>query len=136
MPSVSTTSAVSADAGVRNTRAGVGVAELAFAMVLSGTIGFFVVESDAAPQTVALARCLIGGVVLGLWCLARGYLGLGRLDDRLHRLPRRASTRRTGCRPVGHPPRTPDRGDPAPARERRQDVLPAASALTRTQEPA
>ncbi|MFC6286848.1 DMT family transporter [Nocardioides sp. GCM10027113] len=55
-------------------RPGLGVAELVLAMVLSGTIGFFVVESEASPQTVAFARCLVGAAVLGLWCLARGHL--------------------------------------------------------------
>ncbi len=44
------------------------------AMALSGTIGVFVIESEASPLTVAFARCAVGAVALGLWCAARGYL--------------------------------------------------------------
>lgn len=55
----------------RRTR--IGVLELVLAMTLSGTIGVFVVESQASPPTVAFARCAVGAVALGLWCAARGY---------------------------------------------------------------
>ncbi|MCP2260087.1 Threonine/homoserine efflux transporter RhtA [Streptoalloteichus tenebrarius] len=48
-------------------------------MVLSGTIGVAVTESGAAPFTVAFARCLVGGLLLVLWCAARGWLRPGRL---------------------------------------------------------
>ncbi|HEY8373395.1 MAG TPA: DMT family transporter [Pseudonocardiaceae bacterium] len=44
-------------------------------MVLSGTIGVAVLESGAAAPAVAFSRCLIGGLLLALWCAARGYLG-------------------------------------------------------------
>jgi drug/metabolite transporter (DMT)-like permease len=43
-------------------------------MALSGTIGVFVLESEASPLTVAFARCAIGAIALGLWCAARGYI--------------------------------------------------------------
>ncbi|GAA4548382.1 DMT family transporter [Amycolatopsis samaneae] len=44
------------------------------AMALSGTIGAVVLESGAAAPAVAFARCLVGGVLLLLWCAARGWL--------------------------------------------------------------
>ncbi|MEU4674154.1 DMT family transporter [Amycolatopsis sp. NPDC023774] len=44
------------------------------AMALSGTIGAVVLESGAAAPAVAFARCLVGGVLLVVWCLARGHL--------------------------------------------------------------
>ena len=59
-------------AGARGAR--FGAIELALAMTLSGTIGVFVVESEASPLTVAFARCLVGALALGLWCVARGFL--------------------------------------------------------------
>ncbi|HYO31986.1 MAG TPA: DMT family transporter [Nocardioidaceae bacterium] len=55
-------------------RARVGAIELAAAMALSGTIGVFVIESQASPLTVAFARCAVGALALGLWCAARGYV--------------------------------------------------------------
>lgn len=51
-----------------------GVLELAIAMTLSGTIGVFVIESQASPLTVAFARCAVGALALGLWCWGRGHL--------------------------------------------------------------
>ena len=60
-------------------RARIGALELALAMALSGTIGVFVIESEASPLTVAFARCVVGAIALGLWCLARGYLTLPNL---------------------------------------------------------
>ncbi|WP_158894938.1 DMT family transporter [Amycolatopsis anabasis] len=43
------------------------------AMALSGTIGAVVLESGAAAPAVAFARCFVGGLLLVLWCLARGW---------------------------------------------------------------
>lgn len=43
------------------------------AMALSGTIGAVVLESGAAAPAVAFARCLVGGVLLVVWSLARGW---------------------------------------------------------------
>lgn len=60
------------------------------AMALSGTIGAVVLESGAQAPAVAFARCLVGGLLLAVWCAARGWLrpsvlrspsaGLGRRD--------------------------------------------------------
>ncbi|MGW2018026.1 DMT family transporter [Streptomyces sp. NPDC001927] len=50
-----------------------GTVELTLAMVLSGTLGIFVVESGASPFTVVFFRCLFGAVALGVYSLLRGY---------------------------------------------------------------
>ncbi|WP_436845045.1 DMT family transporter [Streptomyces cinerochromogenes] len=50
-----------------------GAVELTAAMLLSGTIGVFVVESGASPFTVVFYRCVFGALFLGLYCLARGF---------------------------------------------------------------
>ncbi|MEU1894495.1 DMT family transporter [Streptomyces pristinaespiralis] len=50
-----------------------GTVELTLAMVLSGTLGIFVVESGASPFEVVFFRCLFGAFALGAYCLARGY---------------------------------------------------------------
>ncbi|GHD20899.1 DMT family transporter [Streptomyces galbus] len=50
-----------------------GTVELTIAMVLSGTIGIFVVESGASPFNVVFFRCVFGAVALGLYCLVRGF---------------------------------------------------------------
>ncbi|MEU3598692.1 DMT family transporter [Streptomyces sp. NPDC006798] len=50
-----------------------GAVQLTAAMVLSGTIGVFVVESTAAPSTVVLFRCLFGALALAGYALVRGY---------------------------------------------------------------
>ncbi|WP_020671470.1 EamA family transporter [Amycolatopsis nigrescens] len=41
-------------------------------MALSGTIGAVVLESGAAAPAAAFARCLVGGLLLVLWCAATG----------------------------------------------------------------
>jgi drug/metabolite transporter (DMT)-like permease len=46
----------------------------AAAMSLSGTIGLAVLESGAQAPAVAFARCLVGGLLLAVWCAARGWL--------------------------------------------------------------
>jgi drug/metabolite transporter (DMT)-like permease len=51
-----------------------GTLELTLAMVLSGTLGIFVVESGASPFDVVFFRCLFGALALGAYSLARGYL--------------------------------------------------------------
>ncbi|WP_199430605.1 DMT family transporter [Qaidamihabitans albus] len=48
-------------------------------MALSGTIGAVVLESGAQAPAVAFARCLVGGLLLLVWCAARGWLRPGRL---------------------------------------------------------
>ncbi|MEU3689387.1 DMT family transporter [Streptomyces narbonensis] len=50
-----------------------GTVELTLAMVLSGTLGVFVVESGASPFEVVFFRCLFGAVALGAYSLARGF---------------------------------------------------------------
>ncbi|NUK34860.1 DMT family transporter [Streptomyces lunaelactis] len=50
-----------------------GTLELTLAMVLSGTLGIFVVESGASPFNVVFFRSLFGAVALGAYALARGY---------------------------------------------------------------
>lgn len=52
------------------------------AMALSGTIGVAVVQSGAAAPVVAFARCLVGGLLLAVWCAARGWLRWGALSRR------------------------------------------------------
>ncbi|GAA2795920.1 DMT family transporter [Streptomyces showdoensis] len=42
-------------------------------MVLSGTLGVFVVESGASPFTVVFFRCVFGAAALGAYSLARGF---------------------------------------------------------------
>ncbi|WP_246843034.1 DMT family transporter [Allokutzneria sp. NRRL B-24872] len=54
--------------------------EWAGAMALSGTIGVAVVESGAAAPAVAFARCLVGGLLLALWCAWKGWLSLSARD--------------------------------------------------------
>ncbi|MBY4381524.1 DMT family transporter [Rhodococcus fascians] len=51
----------------------VGVIELIAAMVLSGTIGAFVLESGASPGTVVFFRCVFGAVALAIYCAVRGF---------------------------------------------------------------
>ncbi|MFJ9829191.1 DMT family transporter [Streptomyces sp. NPDC101160] len=50
-----------------------GTLELTLAMVLSGTLGVFVVQSGASPFTVVFFRCLFGALALGVYSLARGF---------------------------------------------------------------
>ncbi|WP_394425888.1 DMT family transporter [Streptomyces sp. SGAir0957] len=50
-----------------------GATELTLAMVLSGTLGVFVIESGASPFNVVFFRCLFGTAALGLYCLVRGF---------------------------------------------------------------
>ncbi|OAH09267.1 DMT family transporter [Streptomyces jeddahensis] len=51
-----------------------GTAELTAAMVLSGTLGIFVVESGASPFNVVFFRVLFGALALGGYILVRGWL--------------------------------------------------------------
>lgn len=43
------------------------------AMVISGTIGLFVLLSGQAPLNVVFFRCLLGSIGLSTYCLYRGY---------------------------------------------------------------
>ncbi|MET9386171.1 DMT family transporter [Streptomyces sp. NPDC002928] len=51
-----------------------GTAQLTAAMVLSGTLGVFVVESGASPFNVVFFRVLFGALALGTYVVARGWL--------------------------------------------------------------
>ncbi|MFG2356749.1 DMT family transporter [Streptomyces sp. NPDC048521] len=51
-----------------------GTAQLTIAMVLSGTLGLFVVESGASPFNVVFFRVLFGALALGSYVVARGWL--------------------------------------------------------------
>ncbi|MFE0178980.1 DMT family transporter [Streptomyces sp. NPDC059002] len=50
-----------------------GTAQLTAAMVLSGTLGIFVVESGASAFNVVFFRVLFGALALGAYAAARGY---------------------------------------------------------------
>lgn len=52
-----------------------GTLQLTIAMVLSGTIGYFVLESGQPPVNVVFARCVFGSLFLVGYCL---YAGLFR----------------------------------------------------------
>jgi len=49
-----------------------GSIELTVAMVLSGTIGHFVVDSGQSASNVVFFRCLFGAITLGLYGWYRG----------------------------------------------------------------
>lgn len=55
-------------------------ATLALAMVISGTIGAFVVEAGLHPVTTVFWRCCFGSIFLGVLCLLRGYLSWDALN--------------------------------------------------------
>lgn len=48
--------------------------EMLAAMALSGTIGFFVVESEQSVWNVVFFRCLFGALSLFVYCAAKGLL--------------------------------------------------------------
>jgi drug/metabolite transporter (DMT)-like permease len=43
-------------------------------MVIAGTVGAFVTESELHPVAVVFWRCVFGAIFLTAWCLLRGYL--------------------------------------------------------------
>ncbi|MGW2528527.1 DMT family transporter [Streptomyces sp. NPDC001595] len=51
-----------------------GAVELTAAMVLSGTLGVFVVESGQSSFNVVFFRCVFGALALAAYCLLRGFL--------------------------------------------------------------
>ena len=58
-----------------------GIFEMIAAMVLMGTVGYFVVESGLSAHVVVFYRCLFGSLFLALFCFMRGYFmstGLSR----------------------------------------------------------
>lgn len=50
-----------------------GLLEMIAAMVLMGTVGYFVIESGLSAYDVVFYRCLFGAMFLGLYCYAKGY---------------------------------------------------------------
>ncbi|QEU92623.1 DMT family transporter [Streptomyces kanamyceticus] len=57
----------------RNALENRGTAQLTAAMMLSGTLGIFVVESGASAFNVVFFRVLFGALALGSYAFARGY---------------------------------------------------------------
>lgn len=51
-----------------------GILELVFAMLLSGSIGIFVVSSNQPPANVVFFRCIIAFICLVPYCAARGLI--------------------------------------------------------------
>lgn len=50
-----------------------GVLKMLAAMLLMGTVGYFVVESKQQSHNVVFFRCLFGVVFLGIYCFLAGY---------------------------------------------------------------
>lgn len=59
-----------------------GVVEMIVAMVISGTVGWFVVMSGQAPQAAVFWRCLFGALAMLVACLALGVFQRTRLSLR------------------------------------------------------
>ena len=51
-----------------------GILDMTVAMVLSGTIGWFVLQSGQSPANVVFLRCLIGAPILALLAYRAGVL--------------------------------------------------------------
>ncbi|MCZ2721609.1 DMT family transporter [Marinomonas sp. 15G1-11] len=62
---------------MQNSNHTIGSIELALAMVLSGTIGYFVISSDQSFWNVVFFRCVIGAIALGAYAY---YSGIVRKD--------------------------------------------------------
>ncbi len=59
-----------------------GLAQMAAAMTLSGTLGVFVLESGQSAWNVVFFRCVFGALSLLLYCWARGLLKPGLFTAR------------------------------------------------------
>lgn len=59
-----------------------GILDMTLAMVMSGTIGWFVLQSGQSPYNVVFFRCLIGAPVLALLCLHLRAFSGSSLDAR------------------------------------------------------
>lgn len=59
-----------------------GVAEMTTAMLISGTIGWFVVQSGEPAMSVVFWRCAFGAVTLLVICAALGFLRRGVITPR------------------------------------------------------
>ena len=60
-----------------------GAAEMAVAMLMSGTIGWLVVSSQQAPINIAFLRCVLGGATLAIVCAALGLLRRSLFSTRM-----------------------------------------------------
>lgn len=49
-----------------------GLLEMIAAMIVMGTVGYFVLEANLAPHDVVFFRCLFGALFLAIFCYARG----------------------------------------------------------------
>lgn len=56
--------------------------ELIIAMILSGTIGVFVLESGQSSYNVVFFRCLFGAISLLSYCAYKGYLNFSQVDKK------------------------------------------------------
>ncbi|WP_447892533.1 DMT family transporter [Pseudomonas marginalis] len=59
-----------------------GTLEMISAMVISGTVGWFVVMSGQSPEAVVFWRCLFGALAMLVACLALGVLRRSRITAR------------------------------------------------------
>ncbi|MFJ2982380.1 MULTISPECIES: DMT family transporter [unclassified Pseudomonas] len=59
-----------------------GAVEMILAMVISGTVGWFVVMSGQAPEAVVFWRCLFGALAMLVACLALGVFRQPRITAR------------------------------------------------------
>jgi|GEM_PF-26696 len=62
---------------MKNASESTGLAQMAIAMTLSGTVGVFVLESGQNAWNVVFFRCVFGALGLLAYCLARGLLRPG-----------------------------------------------------------
>lgn len=60
-----------------------GSMEMIAAMIISGSIGYFVLASGLPVTTVIFYRCVLGALVLGLVCYGLGLLKPGRFGRRM-----------------------------------------------------
>lgn len=52
---------------------------MAIAMIISGTVGWFVLATDLPALTVVFWRCAFGALAMALVCAAQGLLRRGML---------------------------------------------------------
>lgn len=59
-----------------------GTLEMISAMVISGTVGWFVIMSGQSPEVVVFWRCLFGAMAMLVACLVPGVLSRSRINAR------------------------------------------------------
>lgn len=50
-----------------------GIVEMILAMLLMGTVGFFVLESGQSAYNIVFYRCLFGALFLAIYCYYFGF---------------------------------------------------------------